>query len=393
MITQPEIPDPAFEAMKANTKQNSKVQLKYLIRAMVKYNASDLHIKANRSPLYRINGRLIPAKLPELVPEQVKSILYSLLSKKQARELEEKRQIDFSFEVKGVGRIRCNVYFQRDTVSAALRMIPMKIASLDELHIPPVIKELCEIQRGLLLITGASGSGKSTTLAAIVKHLNENNSLHILTLEDPIEFSFQDERSSIAQREVGSDVLSMKDALRAGLRQDPDVIVIGEMRDFETIQAALTAAETGHLVVSTLHTNDAKSTVDRILDVFPAEAQNQVRIQLASSLIGVISQQLLTRADGVGLVPACEILINSPSIQECIRKNERGGIPEMIENSSHYYKMQSMNLALEKLVSQGIITSEEALKSSNNSADLRLRLTGVMHNETVPILSLTKKIV
>ncbi|MBI4925534.1 MAG: type IV pilus twitching motility protein PilT [Bdellovibrio sp.] len=382
-----------LDEIKTGSKQASKIQLKYLIRAMIKHGASDLHLKTSRAPIYRINGKLIPAKLSELQTEQVRSIILSILSKRQMRELEEKRQIDLSFEIKGAGRIRCNIYFQRETLSAALRMIPIKIPSLDELGIPPVIKELCEIQRGMLLITGASGSGKSTTLAAVIQYLNENYPLHILTIEDPIEFTFQDIKSIITQREIGSDALSMKDALTAGLRQDPDVIVIGEMREFETIQVALTAAETGHLVISTLHTNDAKNTIDRILDVFPVEAQNQVRIQLASSLIGVISQQLLTRSNNSGQIPACEILVNSPTIQECIRNNERNQIPEVIENSSNYYKMQSMNVALEKLVSQNLITQEEALKSSRNHADLKLKLSGVTHHEAVPLQTITKKII
>ncbi len=370
--------------------ETHKVELKYLIRAMIKYNASDLHLKANRPPIYRINSRLIPAKMPELNPEQVKAIIFSMLNKRQIRELEENRDIDFSFEAKNMGRVRCNVYYQKDSISAAIRMIPMTIPSLEELGVPIVLKDLCQMQKGLLLITGASGAGKSTTLAAIIRFLNETTPAHILTIEDPIEFAYRDIRASITQREVGSDTLTIKDALIAGLRQDPDIIVIGEMRDFETIQAALTAAETGHLVISTLHTNDAKNTLDRILDVFPPEAQNQVRIQLASSLIGVMSQQLLMRADGQGLIPACEVMINSPNIQDCIRKNERAMIPEIISNSNNYYKMQTMNAALEKLVYSTLVTPDEALKSSNNPADLKLRLSGVTHQDTIALATRTR---
>lgn len=365
--------------------QGLRLHLKYLIRAMVKYNASDLHLKVDRPPIYRINGRLIPAKMPNLTNDLIRSTLLSILSKRQLRELEEKRQIDFSFETKGTGRIRCNVFYQRDTISAALRMIPMTLPNLHELGVPLVLKELCEKPRGLLLITGSSSAGKSTTLAALVHHLNETSPLHILMIEDPMEFSHQDIKSCITQREVGSDTGSMQDALEAGLRQDPDVIVIGEMRDLETIQAALTAAETGHLVISTLHTNDAKSTIDRILDVFPPHAQNQIRIQLASTLVGVVSQQLLMRANGSGLVPACEVMINSPTIEDCLRKNDRARIPDIIATSSSYYKMQSMNMALEKLVTDGIITEEEAIRSSNNPADLQLRLSGVTAQDFIAV--------
>ncbi len=365
------------------TNQGLKIQLKYLIRAMIKYNASDLHLKADRPPIYRISGRLIPAKMPELTQEQIRMLIFNILSKRQIRELEEKRQVDFSFDAKGTGRVRCNVFYQKDTLSAALRMIPMLIPSLQELGVPSVLKELCQRPRGLLLITGSSGAGKSTTLAAIVRHLNENNPVHIITIEDPIEFAHRDIRACITQREIGSDATSMKDALEAALRQDPDVIVIGEMRDFETIQTALTAAETGHLVISTLHTNDAKSTIDRILDVFPADAQNQIRTQLASSLIGVVAQHVLLRTDGNSLVPACEVMINSPTIEDCIRKNERTLIPEIIATSNSYYKMQSLNQALEKLVLAGQVTQEEALRASTNPADLKLRLSGVTHQDVL----------
>jgi twitching motility protein PilT len=357
-----------------------KVQLKNLIRAMVKYNASDLHLKANRPPTYRINGKLIPAKMHDFSADQVRTLLFGILSKRQIRDLEEKRQIDFSFDARGVGRIRCNVFFQRESLSAALRM---------DLHIPPVLQELCQRPRGLLLITGSSGAGKSTTLAALIRHMNENNPIHILTIEDPIEFSHKDIRACITQREIGTDALSVKGALEAGLRQDPDVIIIGEMRQFDTIEAALTAAETGHLVISTLHTNDAKSTIDRILDVFPADAQNQVRYQLASTLIGIMSQQLLIRADRSGLVPACEILINSPTLEDCIRKNERSKISEIIVNSSSYYKMQTMNMALEKLVISGMIHPDEAIQASNNPADLELRLSGVAPQEFIKMVTQT----
>jgi twitching motility protein PilT len=356
----------------------TKIDMQYLVKALIKYNASDLHLKVGRPPLYRINGKLITAKMPELDQERAESIIFGVLSSKQISELETKRHIDLSFRVKDLGRFRCNVYYQRNTICAAVRMIPITVPSLDSLGVPSaVMKELCTRPRGLLLITGATGSGKSTTLAAMIQHINDSTQQHVLTIEDPIEFVFRDNKASITQREVGSDTPTLKEGVIASLRQDPDVIMIGEIRDMETIQAALTSAETGHLVISTLHTNDSKSTVDRILDVFPPDAQNQIRIQLASTLVGVISQQLVSRADGKGRVPACEVMVKSPSIENYILNNELERIPEAIASSNAYYKMQTMNQALEKLVQSGTITSDEALKASSNADDLRLRLAGV----------------
>jgi twitching motility protein PilT len=360
----------------------SKIDMHYLIRALIKYQASDLHLKVGRPPIYRIHGKLVPAKMSEVTQELAEIIIYSILTNKQIAELEVKRNIDISFRMNNLGRFRCNVYFQRGTVSAAIRMIPVAIPNLEDLHVPSVVlKELCHRPRGLLLVTGATGSGKSTTLAAMVQYLNENSQVHILTIEDPIEFIFRDIKASITQREVGSDIPTVKEGVVAGLRQDPDVIMIGEIRDTETIQAALTASETGHLVIATLHTNDTKSTIDRILDVFPAQAQNQVRIQLASTLIGVLSQQLLMRSDGAGRVPACEVMVKSPVIESYILKNELDRIPDAIASSNSYYKMQTMNQALEKLVIAGSITTEEAIKSASNPDDLKLRLAGVGREE------------
>jgi twitching motility protein PilT len=358
-----------------------KVDMKYLIRALIKYNASDMHLKVGRPPLYRINGKLVAAKMPELTQDQAEMIIFGVLSDKQRVDLDHKRQIDMSFRVKDFGRFRCNVYYQRGSISCAVRMIPLTVPNFDELGVPPVLKELVTRPRGLLLVTGSTGSGKSTTMASLIQYVNETNHVHILAIEDPIEFMYRDLKASISQREVGSDINSLKEGLYGGLRQDPDVIMIGELRDMDMIQCALTAAETGHLVISTLHTNDARSTIDRILDVFPSDQQNQVRIQLASSLVGVCSQQLLTRKDGSGRVVACEMLVKSPAIENYILKNEMDKIPEAISNSSNYYKMQSMNQALEKLVNANLINSEDAIKSSNNPDDLRLRLSGVAREE------------
>jgi len=357
------------------------VDMKYLIRALIKYNASDLHIKVGRPPLYRINGKLIAAKMPDLAQEQIEAILFSVLSKKQKADLEEFRHVDFSIGFRELGRFRCHAYFQRGTLSAAIRMIPLAVPSIDDLGVPSVLKELSQRPRGLLLVTGPTGSGKSTTLAAIIQYINENNHAHVLAIEDPIEYMFRDNKASITQREVGSDARTLKEGLIAGLREDPDVIMIGEIRDCEMIQAALTAAETGHLVISTLHTNDAASTIDRVVDVFPAESKNQVRIQLASCLVGVVSQQLVLRADGSGRVPACEVMVKSPVIENYIMKGELDKIPGAIAGSSNYYKMQTMNGALRKLITAGVITPEEGLKSSSNPDELRIWLEGVSRDE------------
>ena len=363
------------------TPPDLKVDMKYLVRALIKYNASDLHLKVGRPPLYRINGKLIPAKMKEFTHEQAEQIIFSIVTAKQMIQLEEKRQIDFSFRVKEMGRFRCNVYYQKDTISAAIRMIPLTVPNFDDLGVPMVLKELCRRPRGLLLITGPTGSGKSTTLSGLIQFINENSHVHILSIEDPIEFVYRDMKASITQREIGSDVPNLRDGLYAGLRQDPDVIMIGELRDCDTIQAALSAAETGHLVMSTLHTNDARSTIERILDVFPTAAQNQIRIQLASVLVGVVSQQILVRADGTGRVPACEVMVKSPSIENYILKNQLDRLGEVISNSSDYYKMQSMNQSLEKLVKSGVISVAEAEKISPSPDDLRLRLAGVTREE------------
>jgi len=357
------------------------VDMKYLVRALIKYNASDLHLKPGRPPLFRINGSLVAAKMTELEPQQVERIVMDILSSRQKVDLEEDRNIDLSFVITGLGRFRCHIYYQRNCIAAAVRAIPLTVPTLDQLGVPEVMKELCQRPRGLLLITGATGSGKSTTLASLVNYINETSAVHILCIEDPIEFLHRDLKATVTQREVGTDTHSLKDALYAGLRQDPDVIVIGELRDYEMIQAALSAAETGHLVLATLHTNDARGTIDRVLEVFPPESKNQARIQLSATLVGVLSQQLLERADGSGRVPACEVMVKSPTIENYILKNELEKIPDAIANSNLYYKMQTMNQALERLVKEGRITAEQALKTSSSNNDLKLSLSGMVREE------------
>lgn len=355
--------------------------MKYLLHALLKHGASDLHLKANRPPMYRINGKLVPAKMAELSNEAVKEVLYSVISDRHKGEFEKNLQVDCSFQLDGIGRFRINVYMQRGTIAGVIRMIPLTIPSFDSLSLPSVLKELAVKKRGLILITGSTGSGKSTTMASMLSYINEHRHSHIVTIEDPIEFIHRDVKSSVSQREVGTDSNSMHEALMASLRQDPDVITIGEMRQPDTIQTALTAAETGHLVVSTLHTNDAKSSINRIIDVFPPESKNQVRIQLSATLLAIVSQKLVPRADGEGRVAVCEVLIKSPTIENLILQNEIDKIDEAIATSTTYYKMQTFNQALERLVMAGVITNEDAIFASNSPEDLKLRLSGFKKEE------------
>lgn len=360
---------------------SAPVDLTYLCRALLKYGASDLHLKSGRPPMFRINGDLRAAKMPELASEEMQQLFQNVLTQKQVQELNEKRQIDFSFAFPELGRFRCNLFFQRNCISAAIRVIPLVAPMLKELRLPRVIQSLCDRERGLILVTGQTGSGKSTTLAAMIHYMNERKNLHIITIEDPIEFLFKDQKSSITQREVGADTPGLEEGLYAALRQDPDVIVIGELRNFRMVQLALTAAETGHLVISTMHTYDAVSTLQRLLEVFPSEYQNQARMQLASSLVATVSQQLVVRQDGKGQVPACEVLIASPTVESYIQKNQIDKIPELIGNSKDYYEMQSMNQSLERLVAQGLITLDEALRASSNPDDLRLKMSGIARDQ------------
>lgn len=331
--------------------------------------------------MYRINGKLVVAKMPDLDSETVKQVLYSILSQKMVRDFEKNLQVDCSFSIEGMGRFRANIYMQRGTVAGAVRMIPLSVPTLDSLGLPSVLKELVIKKRGLILITGSTGCGKSTTLAGMLSQINDHRHSHIVTIEDPIEFVHRDNKSTVSQREVGADAVDMHEALMGALRQDPDVIAIGEMRQPATIEVALTAAETGHLVLSTLHTNDARSSINRILDVFPENAKNQVRVQLSSSLLAIVSQKLVPRADGQGRVAVCEILIKSPTIENLILNNELDKIEDAMANSTTYYKMQTFNQALEKMVMAGTINNEDAIFASNSPDDLKMRLSGFKKEE------------
>lgn len=367
--------------------KDRKFDLLYLIRAFVKYNASDLHLRRKRPPLYRIHGKLLPATMPELTEQMIADIILPIIPKLLQEKFEKNRQIDFTFETDESGRFRCNVFYFMNTLGAVLRRIPAEIPVFESLRAPSVLKELVQKPRGLLLITGATGSGKSTTMASLLQFLNETQRLHIITIEDPVEFVFRDKKSVITQRELGADFHSLNDALTSCMRQDPDVIVVGEMRDYMTFQTALTAAETGHLVISTLHTNDAKSALDRILDIFPSDQKNQARAQLASSLVGISAQQLLSKSDGSGRILSSEVMVKSPSIENCIRKALHDEIPALVASSGSYYKMQTMNMDLEVLVRDGSVTLEEAIACSNNPDDLRLRFSGIDRKDGYDIRS------
>jgi len=353
-----------------------------LLKGLIAHKASDLHLRAGRPPMYRLNGDIIPAKMPPFKAEEVKKIAYAAMTQNQIKEFEMNSQIDFGFVAPGLARFRANVFMQKSTVAMVIRSVPFQIPQLEVLGLPAIAGDLALRSRGLLLVTGSTGSGKSTTLAAMIDHINRNSRSHIVTIEDPIEFVYEDKNSTISQRELGTDATTMKQALKAALRQDPDVIMIGEMRDYETMSIAITAAETGHLVVSTLHTNTASQSIDRIIDSFPADAKNQVRLQLASSLLGVVTQRLVRKADGKGRAVACEILIRSPSVERLILDDKIADLEEAMESSNTYYHMQSMNQALEKLVRSGVITLNEALDNSDRKEDLHLKLSGMEGTKT-----------
>jgi twitching motility protein PilT len=332
-----------------------------LLAGMPGWGASDLHLSAGASPAVRVRGEIHPVEdLDPLTPEQTQQLLYRILSTEEQKRLEVDRQIDVSHEVPGVARFRVNVFFQQNAVGAAFRLIPQKILSLEELGLPTGLHELAERPRGLVLVTGPTGSGKSTTLAALIDEINRTRAAHILTIEDPIEFLHPHRRSIVNQREIGGDTLGFAEALRAGLRQDPDVILVGEMRDLETIATALTAAETGHLVFGTLHTRGAAGTIDRIIDVFPAEQQSQVRAQVAGALQAVVTQSLLPTADGQGRVAALEILLPDDAVRNLIRQGKVEQIYSVMQTGTSR-GMQTMEQSLGELVLRGTIDLDTAL--------------------------------
>ncbi len=348
-----------------------------LLSAGVKSNASDVHLKVGAPPMFRIDGRLRDIKAPKLAPEDTKNIVATILAAGgQKQNIDELLELDTAYLLAEVGRFRVNVFRQRGSFEIILRIIPLDIPTIDKLGLPPVLKDIASNERGLVLVTGVTGSGKSSTLAAMIHHVNENFRKHVLTIEDPIEFLHNDLSCSVSQREIGSDTVDFATALRGALRQDPDVILVGEIRDFATVDIALKAAETGHLVFSTLHTTDATHTVNRLIGLFPMEEQDVVRMRLAESLKSIISQRLLPRQDGKGRVVAAEIMINTATIQECIRTAEKTPkIKEYIEKGREGYHMQSFDQHLSWLFKKGIVTLEVAKAAATNPSDFERALS------------------
>ncbi|MFA5169530.1 MAG: type IV pilus twitching motility protein PilT [Candidatus Paceibacterota bacterium] len=349
---------------------NYQLYLKQLLEATIKNNASDLHISEGHPPVMRISRKLtFLTKENPLTAEDAQGISFALMSEEQINDFVKEKEIDFSYNFEGRARFRVNIFYQMGTVSAALRLVPERIRSLEELRMPVRLHQFCEYTQGFVLVVGPSSHGKSTTLAAMIDEINHTRAAHILTIEDPIEYVFKDDKSMINQRELHLDTLSFAKALKSTFREDPDVIMVGEMRDNETMATAITAAETGHLVFATLHTNSAGQTIHRIVDNFQGDQQSQIRAQLASSLVGIISQRLVP-AIGGGVVPACEIMFNTPAISNLIRDNKIYEIPLVIETSSEA-GMVSLNRSLSELVRKGIVDIENAVKYSNNPRELR----------------------
>ena len=350
-----------------------------LLKKAVAQNASDVHIKVGSPPIVRVTGELIPVSDEERLSQQdAMKIAFSVMSPGQRDIFKQKNEIDLAYSVPGLGRFRCNVFIQRGTIGLVFRVISMRIPSVEELNLPEVIKKIAMEERGLVLVTGTTGSGKSTTLATMIDYINMNRTCNIVTIEDPIEYLHRDKKSIVNQREIGSDTESFGKALRSALRQDPDVILVGEMRDFETIQTALIAAETGHLVFSTLHTIDATETVNRVIAVFPPYQHKQVRMQLSSVMKGIISMRLMPKADGKGRVPAVEVMIATATIKDCILDQDKTKlIPDVIAQSKIHYGMQTFDQSLFDLFKSGLITYEEALRRASSPDDFVLRVKGV----------------
>ncbi|RMG19334.1 MAG: type IV pilus twitching motility protein PilT [Deltaproteobacteria bacterium] len=355
------------------------MELNDILAVALRGGASDIHLKAGLPPMFRVDGALVPLKdARRLPPEDISRMAFGIMNNWQKERFKEFNELDLAYGVPGLGRFRVNVFQQRGTIGIVLRVIPFRISTIEQLLLPKVLEKVAMNERGLVLVTGTTGSGKSTTLAAMIDHINTHRTCHVMTIEDPIEFLIRDKRSIINQREVGVDTMSFGQALKSALRQDPDVILVGEMRDLETIETALTAAETGHLVFSTLHTLDATETINRIISAFPPYQQKQVRLQLGAVLKAVISQRLVPRADGKGRVPAVEVLISTHYVRELIEDKDRTKeIPEAIAKGHQTYGMQTFDQSLMGLLKQGIISYEEALRQATNPDDFALRVSGI----------------
>jgi len=355
------------------------MELIVILMIALRAGASDIHLKAGLPPMFRVDGALVPLKdARRLPPEEIGRMAFGIMNDYQKEKFKQTNEVDLAYGVPGLGRFRVNVFQQRGTLGVVLRVIPFKIQTIEQLMLPKVLEKVAAEQRGLVLVTGTTGSGKSTTLAAMIDHINATETCHIMTIEDPIEFLIRDKRSIVNQREVGVDTMSFGQALKSALRQDPDVILVGEMRDLETIETALTAAETGHLVMSTLHTLDATETVNRIISAFPPYQQKQVRLQLGSVLKAVISQRLVPRTDGKGRVPAIEVLLATARVRELIEDKDRTKeIPEAIAQGHLSYGMQTFDQSLMGLLKSAVISYEEALRQATNPDDFALRVSGI----------------
>ncbi|MFN0118415.1 MAG: type IV pilus twitching motility protein PilT [Elusimicrobiota bacterium] len=347
-----------------------------LLKVMVDKRASYLHVRSGCVPIFRIDGNLTPVSKSILSPDLVRDILFQMLSVRQRKIFEVKNEIDYSFAMAPFGRFRGNAFKQRGSVALVLRQIPTKIPTFQDLAVPKVMSKFAQLNRGLVLVCGPTGSGKSTTLAAMIDYINQDRSEHIVTIEDPIEFLYKDKKSIISQRELGSDTLSFSEALKHVLRQDPDVILLGEMRDLETTSTAITAAQTGHLVFSTLHTTDAVQTINRIIDMYPPHQQMQVRYQLSDVLKGVVCQRLIQRSSGLGRIPACEVLVVTALVKKAIAENKMIEVQEAIRQGQ-YYGMETFHQALLKLFKEGSIKLEDALETASNPEELMMAIRGI----------------
>jgi len=355
------------------------VHINDILKTASERKASDVHLKVGAHPIIRVDGQLVGlVEYKRLMQEDTIAMAFSMMSSQQKEKFKQFLEIDIAYSVPGLGRFRCNIFQQRGSVGLVLRLIPARILTIKELLLPAVLERISDEERGLVLVTGTTGSGKSTSLAAMIDHVNTRRNTHVVTIEDPIEFLHRDKKAIINQREVEVDTRAFAVAMRAALRQDPDVILVGEMRDFETIETALLAAETGHLVLSTLHTLDATETINRIISVFPPHQQKQIRIQLSAVLKAVVSMRLLPRADGLGRVPAVEVLISTAYIRDCIEQKEKTKlIRDAIAAGTSQYGMQTFDQSLFGLCKSGLITMEEALRNASNPDELRLRFQGI----------------
>jgi len=355
------------------------VQVNDLLKIAVERGASDLHLKVGSVPMLRVRGGLMPATSDKrLDHEDMMAMAGAVIPTATREKFTDNHEIDLAYSVPGLGRFRCNAFQQRGTIGMIFRVIPMRVSTIEELALPVVLRKIAHEERGLVLVTGTTGSGKSTTLAAMIDEINSTRTSHVITIEDPIEYLHRDKKSIVSQREIGIDTDSFAKALRAALRQDPDVILVGEMRDFETIETAILAAETGHLVFSTLHTTDATETITRIISVFPPHQQQQIRLQLAGVLKAAISQRLMPRADGKGRVPAVEVMITTPYIRDCIIDRDKTRlIRDAIAQGTSQYGMQTFDQSIYRFFEQKVITQEEALRWASNVDEFKLKMAGI----------------